>query len=375
MDKRYKELDSLRGIAAIFVFLFHIVMVLPDHWREGLLWKVLNLSPFHLLFTGKIHVIFFFVLSGFVLSLPFLSTRTTLYRVFMIKRFCRLYIPYVFAISIAIVLSLLFSKGGGDGLSSWFNTLWVDKIDKDLVISHYLFLGSYNFYAINIVIWTLIHEMRISFIFPLLMILAIHFNWKINLLIGLGMAVLGGILHFIIQDQYQAVYKTFPYILMFITGILLSKHRHQLIEKYNSFNASIKITWLVLGLILYTYSDFLGNPLLIDWVTTLGVSILLIISISSNTLSKFLLQKPFTYLGKISYSLYLYHLPILLSLLNLFSDKWPVWLVIVLAIVATLVFSSFAWYVIEHPSMKLAKYFSRKITFKHQLIVKEKKYS
>lgn len=364
MDIRYKELDSLRGIAAISVFLFHIVMILPESWKEGAVWSFLFISPLHIFFTGQQPVILFFVLSGFVLSLIFLTEKKTTYFSYIVKRIMRLYIPYIISIIFAIILCQLFSKGGDERLGNLFNILWIDSINFTNIIDHILFLGNYNVYAFNIVIWTLIHELRISFIFPFLVVIAIRFNWKINMLFGMALAISGAIFHLLFQDPYQPVYKSLFYILMFIVGILISKNRDYITGRYNEFSKKTKFGFTIIGLLLYLYADLFGNPLLIDWVTTLGVAILLTVSLSSKQVSKILLWKPLLFLGKISYSLYLYHLPILLSLLYIFYSKVHLLIIISLSLIITTIISVITWKVIEIPSIKIGKYFSREIKIK-----------
>jgi peptidoglycan/LPS O-acetylase OafA/YrhL len=375
VNKRYAELDSLRGIAAMLVFLFHIAMVLPDSWREGLLWNALNYSPFHIALSGKIHVIFFFILSGFVLSLPYFYRKENSYLSFIIKRFCRLYFPYAAAISLAIVACYSFSLGGIKELGGLFNSVWVEDKSAGIIVQHFLFLGNYNVFAFNIVIWSLIHEMRISFIFPFLMILGVRFGWKINLAVGVFLGVIGGGIHLFLQEPYQPLYKSFFYILMFIVGILLAKNRDYLTEKFKSLTKTSRVMIFLFGTALYIYSDVVSNPPIADWITTLGVSILIIISISSELLSKILLWRPFQFLGKISYSLYLYHLPILLSLVYLFFDKVPLWIILGASVIITLTFSNMAWHLIEKPSIRIAKRISIEILHKADplILAKDKK--
>ena len=132
VNRRYKELDSLRGIAAMTVFLFHIAMVLPESWREGVVWKIIYFSPLRFFVNGEQPVILFFVLSGFVLSLVFFSGKEISYVSFASKRVFRLYIPYITAIIFAMMLFLLFSKGGNESLGDLFNQLWVDPINTIL---------------------------------------------------------------------------------------------------------------------------------------------------------------------------------------------------------------------------------------------------
>jgi peptidoglycan/LPS O-acetylase OafA/YrhL len=373
MNSRYRELDSLRGIAAMSVFIFHIAMILPDNWKEGFLWSIIFYSPFHLFFTGEQPVILFFVLSGFVLSLTYFTGKKISYFSFVIKRFFRLYLPYVVSIIVAILLCLLFSNGGNQRLGTLFNIVWKDPVNIGNLLEHFLFIGNYNVYSYNVVIWTLIHEMRISIILPLLVFFAIRFGWKINLAIGIGTAILGAFFHLLLQDPFQPFYKSLFYILMFIMGIILCKNRVYLIEFFKSLKKGRKITIAVIGAFLYIYADLLSNPLLIDWAATVGVSILLIISLSSEMASKILLIKPLQFLGKISFSLYLYHIPILLSLIYILYGKLPLLIIAIAAIILTILISNVAWLVIEKPSIRIANYFSRKVTSQVTPVLKKEK--
>ncbi|OLS38434.1 acyltransferase [Bacillus sp. MRMR6] len=373
MNSRYKELDSLRGIAAMSVFLFHIAMILPDSWKGDILWDILFFSPLHIFFTGEQPVILFFVLSGFVLSLVYFSGKKISYPSFITKRIFRLYLPYAVSIVVAITLCLLFSKQGNDNLGNLFNIVWMDPMNISSVLDHFLFIGNYNVYSFNIVIWTLIHEMRISFILPLLVVFAIRFGWKINLTIGIGLATIGAAFHLLYQDSYQPFYKSLIYILMFIVGILLSKNRNYLISMFKSFTKGRKIVIALFGTILYIYADLLINPLLIDWTATLGVSILLIVSLSSQVASKILLLKPLQFFGKVSFSLYLYHFPILLCLIYIFYEKLPLIIIVCLSVILTIIVSSIAWLTIEKPSIRLANHLSSKLNKQFPVVINREK--
>ncbi|MEO2169895.1 MAG: acyltransferase family protein, partial [bacterium] len=75
--------------------------------------------------------------------------------------------------------------------------------------------------------------------------------------------------------------------------------------------------------------------------------------------------KPMTELGRISYSLYLVHFPILLVLApHLVVPGWP-WLsllAILLGVVTTsLIVGDLAWRVVERPSMHLGRWLAKRI--------------
>ena len=142
--QRIREFDSLRGIAAFTVVIHHFLLILPaidaNTYGQKIFWQVnvIKYTPLHLVWAGREAVIFFFVLSGFVLSLPFLGGKEVKYSHFLIKRVCRIYIPYFCAITIAIMLDLLLSRHGIPQLSGWFQLAWTAKVSNLLILNHYL---------------------------------------------------------------------------------------------------------------------------------------------------------------------------------------------------------------------------------------------
>ena len=106
---RFLQLDAMRGIAAVCV-VFH-------HWRLAFYAGVLHfwLVP---IFSGTQAVMLFFVLSGFVLSLPYLDGKRRPYWPYLIRRFWRIYVPFAAAVGIAAVGALLF-RGYHKPLTVW----------------------------------------------------------------------------------------------------------------------------------------------------------------------------------------------------------------------------------------------------------------
>src|ERR1700676_1028669 len=116
---RFQQLDGLRGLAAFVVFLFHAIMMLPADSRAS---RYLNNPVLRPFWDGPSAVMLFFVLSGFVLTLPYTGMRTRKIDPvpFWIRRLTRLYPAYWVALTLALTLRfLVFQPHGLHGLSDW----------------------------------------------------------------------------------------------------------------------------------------------------------------------------------------------------------------------------------------------------------------
>ncbi|MBV9658126.1 MAG: acyltransferase [Verrucomicrobia bacterium] len=91
---RYRHLDSLRGIAAGLVMWLHFAQAFEDKTSPTPAFLgFLNTWP-KLLDPGRMGVMIFFAISGFVIPRSFGNVRAGSVRRFLIRRFCRLYPAY-----------------------------------------------------------------------------------------------------------------------------------------------------------------------------------------------------------------------------------------------------------------------------------------
>lgn len=371
MIKRYEELDSLRGIAAATVVLCHLLPL-----ANFALINKLDKTPFHLLWAGHEAVILFFILSGFVLSLPFFTDgKRSGYKDYLIRRVCRIYLPYAISVIIAILCMKLFYSIDFFMLGGWFNTS--DKpISIQLLLNHAILLTEFDSYRFNMVIWSLVHEMRISIIFPLIMFLIIKFSWKRNLLLSISGSILFYVLYvfclkFFSYDatKLQGSYLyTLHYIAFFIIGALLAKNRQYFSNLYAKMGKLLKLSILLVGVLAYTYNWWFFNDVSLfhiviinDWVISIGATIFILFCLNSSVVKQLVTLRPISFVGKISYSLYLYHLIVALSVSNYLSGKVSMVLVSGISLVLSFVVASIMYYLIERPSISLGKFIINKI--------------
>ncbi|WP_367888501.1 acyltransferase family protein [Bacillus wiedmannii] len=359
MSKRIKELDSIRGLAALTVVFGHFCLMLPS------LPNSIKFSPLRILWAGGEAVIVFYVLSGFVLSMALYHSKTN-YWGYLIKRFVRIYIPYYFWIIITFALFILFSSYEVVGLRDWFYDRWQGSITKLDIINHFVLLNNFFTENYNPVIWSLAQEMRISIVFPFLFLLFYKQSWKKTILFALSFSFISVFLNMLHIGKAEGFYNgyadTLHFTSMFMVGMLLFKHQEKLIYSYRNMKKINKGFLIALGVILYLYSILIYGIsrndttfLLKDWGVVMGVSIFIIMAMSNLKVKAFLNKSVFVYLGEISYSIYLCHFPIMMVLFKLLYTKISILFLLTLCITMTLLFSIVSYHLIEKKCINWAK--------------------
>lgn len=365
--KRYEELDSMRGIAAFAVIISHSLAIFaqPNNFLDA--------TPLYFLWSSHEAVIFFFVLSGFVLSFPFLKGKQV-FSEFLIKRIIRIYAPYIVAILFTFIMYIIFAnKYGFNGLDPWVQNKWVGDLTINDVLNHILLIGNYETTTYNPVIWSLIHEVRISIIFPLIIFAVVKLPQKYVLLIGVILSLLGlsnKIFHFQVAiGSHTSIFDSLHYMFMFLIGAILAKNREFLINKYRNLYFKRKVILLLIGFTFYLYSrvlyavpHILNYDLLTgfmygisEWGISVGSAILIIIVLGSQRVALFLQRKSLVLNGKLSYSTYLYHTTILFTMFSIFNSKINNWLILVVSLILTYFLSYISWKYIETTSIILGK--------------------
>lgn len=365
--KRLEQLDSLRGLAAVSVVIWHQLAVLPQAW-EAYLHK--NLAgpggspfwpPFFSICDGPAAVILFFILSGYVLALPTLKGRQDSYPRYLIKRICRIYLPYCVAVFPCLLAVKFHDWPAIPELSSWFNSSWEAKPTAQDFWDHALLVGSFNTEPFNNVIWSLVHEMRISLVFPLLaLFVAKRKNWE-SWALALGLFYLGPILAKVAVARHLPIDGSFcdsiHYGGLFVLGALLAKLRGNIQLRVDALSPLPTAGVLIVALTLYSSNGLLstfyptGKVILWDLPVAVGAAVLIVFSLSAG----WLLRPFFLWLGHISYSLYLCHIPVTLLTVRLGYPHASLPVLLLLSFSLSLAVASVLHRLAEVPSMALGK--------------------
>jgi peptidoglycan/LPS O-acetylase OafA/YrhL len=356
-SQRFFQLDALRGLAAVTVVFAHVLHVLPKDHPEGianLLATAAARTPLAIVFAGHEAVILFFVLSGFVLSLPYLEGRPLDYGSYLVRRVFRIYVPYLCSVGGAIAANALFYGGEIEALSHWFNRVWAARISLSSICDHVLFLGCFPNAQFNPIYWSLVHEMRISVFFPFVALFLLRLSWRGAFASALGVSLVGVIANKISGSGTDYFY-TLHYLGFFILGHLLARHRTTLGRLYAQQSSWVIGAVLCAGIAAYTGGKQLKFIVLQDWMIGAGASIFIVLSLSSSRMSALLAHQPIRFLGQVSYSLYLWHAVVLVSLVHLLYDILPLWCVLGLAFVGSLILAAGSYRFIEAPAIGAGK--------------------
>ena len=336
--KRLKYLDGLRGLAALSVFACHAIeMLVPDPQKMNL-WH-----PLQTLWDGESAVILFFVLSGFVLTLPYVGPAPKKIDTvpFLIRRLTRLYPAYWFAIALALVLRrYLYIPGGLDGLMPWFSSLWSSPLSPSALLKYFALIApGFKSMDLDPSIWSLAVEVKVSLLFPLVLFLVQRTKRA-----PYALFVLAAILT-------ASLFGFMGNFLAFLSGSYLAKYRTQVVAFIGSSR------WLRAALLLVailTYGAFWSMPGLPmprhTAANVLGASLFLALFLGSRSLKAMGTWLPVWFLGEVSYSFYLTHLPILLAVTSwLYPRTGSVLLSAAVSLLLSLALSWLVYRAIEVP--------------------------
>ncbi|MEN9971752.1 MAG: hypothetical protein RIS20_99 [Bacteroidota bacterium] len=272
-------ITELRGFSALSVMLFHFVCVSNNYLKSEFLMDVFD--------YGKLGVQVFFIISGFILFDSLFKSEYRLKNMpaFILKRIIRIEPPYILSLVLIIFIAFikfsLFEHGNGNEI-----TLTVNQI-----ISHLGYVIPFtHFNWLSIVYWTLAIEFQFYFLLAILFPL---FSKKYSVYANICFLITC----IILSNQLPEVelFKWFP---IFLLGIMKAQFDHKVLT-IRDYVISLGI---VLTMIFYTLD-----------ITTFIVGTLVTMVLNIN---KELKLNSLRFLGKISYSLYLFHTIIGFLLIN-----------------------------------------------------------
>lgn len=323
--EKVKYIEGLRGLASIIVVLSHFAVFFYPSLYTGdasearfvsKLDIVIAGTPLNLIYNGNFAVCIFFLLSGYVLSYKYFKTNDYEYVISgAFRRYFRLLIPVLAINIITFVLmreGLFFNKQVGYSIGStwWLNQQWafsptVSNLLKESFIGVF-FLQADNY---NPAQWTMTYELLGSYL--VFAILALFGRYKHR-----------NFVYFILCCVF---FQT--YFLAFIAGLIICDLS---INGFIETFGKKAFKWVLIGLIfgsypagmdvsntiykIFDFSAVYDVPIIYNmplFYHILGSVCFFLVLINSERLQRFFSAKPLLLLGRMSFSIYLVHLPIM----------------------------------------------------------------
>lgn len=371
--QRVEFLDSIRGLAALAVLLGHSLA--SYKWPLGTVW-FFNLPLAHSPFDGKAAVAMFFVLSGFVLSRPYLVSngqgrppRKMFWPAFYARRVARIWLPWLFAFCLSAVAQIYWFKAWPTSPppTPWFTQSW----HVPLTINHFWQQCVFAIEDPTVQLlnqdWSLGIELTASVLLPLLVFLSTLRPFFGGWLVGVLFLMV-------------AVMSNGHFYASFIMGVLLARYGDWLQGWLKPKRLFVKAGLFFMGVLLSNtyhfgvethYISFFWEKMF--WLgTSAGCILILLASMASKRLQSALHMPPVIFLGRISYSVYLLQmivilcvLPPWLHLLNswgIFSAVWLLPLTLAASVAATVGLSTLTYRWIEVPCIELGHSFSKRLS-------------
>ncbi len=315
----FAPLTGLRGLAALIVLFFHVVLVAPIHESYGAVIDELLLF-YH---NGFLGIYLFFVLSGFLLSFSFLSAqqknKKSNLKQFAINRCLRVLPSYYVQI---IILSL----------ATW---LFIGvKFSPYDIIMHLLMLHNLDIStsgSMNAVYWTLPIEWNFYYALPLLSLFFLKGRWFwliiISLVLGLGSRVLIGEVFFAQAEVHERVWiatQIFAIPEYFLFGMAGAYWRFKLDKnswpiRYGDVIMIVGAILLIIGIKNIKWWLYWTTPQHYWWnaYAPLALTLFVFGASAQQRLSRLLWTNRFMMvLGILSYGIYLWHWILLEKILN-----------------------------------------------------------
>jgi peptidoglycan/LPS O-acetylase OafA/YrhL len=348
------EIDGLRFIAIGTVVLFHIAVDLAA--KDPARWSIpTSGTPLAMVArNGAFGVQLFFVISGFILAVPFANrwlkgTPPVSLRRYYLRRLTRLEPPY-FAVMIALFVILC----AGEGFSRLMPHLLAS-----LTYSHNLIFGEES--LINNVAWSLEIEIQFYVLVPLLtLVFALSRPLVRRSVIVAGICLGSALSAEFIGGASRPYYSILNFSQYFLLGFLLVDLRLSgVLTRKRSFAWDVVtvIAWPCLVLLLSASSDHLGAGIAI--ALPLLVLAAYVAAFRGTVTNRVLSMGWLTAVGGMCYTIYLIHNPLLGAILSRTKALTPTssWSInflgqVVVATPVVLAVSSVLFLLIEKPCMR-----------------------
>jgi peptidoglycan/LPS O-acetylase OafA/YrhL len=375
---RLTALDGLRGVAALVVLLHHTFLLNPrfpgsppgEDYTGGTLFSWMSFSPLKIFTAGTESVIVFFVLSGLVVSIPALRHGFDWFAYFP-RRVARLMLPVIGSVLVAAAFVAAIPQISTQDADTWLSRSSTPGFSWENILSAMdLFGGDAQ---INNPLWSLRWEIVFSLLLPVFVILAALLKrWWYA---GVAAAVL------LTWAGISTGADSLSYLPAFFVGAMIAVGMDGVRRFSDAINrrSGHHLIWLGITLAgaMLLIASWLTGPLpqeatgithALKALAPLAAAIIVVACLGWSALGRLLSWAPAQFAGKVSFSLYLTHVPILIFSSYLFADA-PLFVAQIFGVCLALVVSVAFWWLLESRSHEWSKRIGARATVGYATVV------
>lgn len=326
------DIDALRAIAVLSVVIFHF----DKAWLPG----------------GFLGVDIFFVISGFLITLILhreMRQRVFSFKTFYVRRMKRI-LPVFFIVLLVVVLmgALLFTPDD-------FSLLGKTALASILFSANLYFSRGQGYFDPAqdekplLHIWSLSVEEQFYFVFPLLLMLVVRRSWRTQILFLTGLIVLSLLSAYLpnggLDKYYLPHLRAFEMLVGSLLAVLVQWQmavNGQLQGERFAAVSSMTALVVLLGCLFFYHPDMPYFPGWAGLLPCIAVAVLIYFNSFEHRFRRLFEWKWVVGVGLVSYSLYLWHWPVLAFARYIHGQEhlpksWllPLFLVMVVATLAT----------------------------------------
>ncbi len=322
---RFEIIDFLKGFAIFTIMAFHF-----------LAFAKLS-SPWNLMiWFGGTGIHLFILLSGFGLYFSWLKKPLTWWP-FIRKRAIKIYVPYILVVLISALIAVFVPVYENSWYALGGHVMLYKMFDEQII-------GSYGFQF-----WFLSMIIQFYLLFPFLAILKQRMKEVPFLITALAVSLSWSLLVILLGKEYQRVWNSFflQYLWEFALGMVLAERVSG--KTMKGIPEMKAIFYLALGIVnclIYSLLSFLGGQtgkMLNDVFALAGYGFLAVwfYRLGLKPVNTF-----FLFIGKISLSVFLWHM-LAVNLILVIFPGMNIWVSISMAFVSTLAVSYFYQWMVD----------------------------
>lgn len=344
LTKRLNNFNLIRLLAAMQVLLVHAFNHFEIH---NVYIDVFKLFP---------GVPVFFFISGLLIGGTYIRNQQKGNFVFFWNRCLRLYPALLLCVFLSIMTVYLVGYYKTVNFSIVHFVSWVFGQITFFQFYNPDFMRQYGIGVLNGSLWTISVELQFYLLTPLFYHLFKIKKGKLFLTILFVLSILINVYLKIYLDWSKMYMKLIsvsflPWVYMFLIGFLVSKYKEG-IKKYTD-NVNIFLVFVLYVFSMFLIGSYKNNAM--NSINPISVFLLCLFIYKFSNLNLTLPDFIIKYINNndISYGIYIYHMPIINTLL--FTHIFTIKINIFLTILITILFSIFSWNFVESPILKFKK--------------------